>query len=134
MAGSQYPQTTRSLLKTGLLLILYHYCICSVDKNHHLHRRWINPSTQLLASHDLKMILVLIKFNSRHSEKLKVVKIRSCSSFPRPFRILESGETTLFFLPGRLDTSSNTLPCSCELLCNDSSGTIVKTREAALFH
>ena len=34
---------------------------------------------------------VLIKFNSRHSRKLKVVKIIVTVYFPKPFRILESG-------------------------------------------
>ena len=107
MAGSQNPHTTRALLKTGFLLI-YNFTIvfCSVDKNHHLHRRWINPLPQLLASHDLKTNLVLIKFNSRHSGRLKIVKITNYSSLPRRFRIMESGEITLLFLLGSLDTSS----------------------------
>ena len=53
-------------------------CSCTLEleliplKNHHLHRRWIKPFPQLLASHDLKTNLVLFKFNSRHSGKLKI--------------------------------------------------------------
>ena len=56
MAASQYPQTTRSLLKTRLLLfIILILFFFSVDKNHRFHGRWINPLPQLLASHYLKM-------------------------------------------------------------------------------
>ena len=29
--------------------LLFYDCFCSVDKNHHLQRRWINPFSQLLA-------------------------------------------------------------------------------------
>ena len=50
MAGSQYRQTTRSLLKTGLLLMIMLLLLLSVDKNHHMHRRRINPFPQLVAS------------------------------------------------------------------------------------
>ena len=74
MAGSQYPQTTRSLLKTelqGYYYLLYYYCFCSVDKNHHLHRRWINPFPQLLASHYLKMNRDVINSTQGTTRKLK---------------------------------------------------------------
>ena len=61
MAGSQYHQTTMSLLKTGLVLN-YHITIffCFVDKNHHIHRKWINPFPRLLASFYLKKELDVI--------------------------------------------------------------------------
>ena len=56
MAGSQYPQTMKSFLKTGVLLfVILRLFFFSEDKNHHLHQRWINPFPQLLASHYLKM-------------------------------------------------------------------------------
>ena len=52
--------------------LLYYYCFCSVEKNHHLHRRWINPFPQLLASHNLKMNLDVINSIQDISRKLKV--------------------------------------------------------------
>ena len=94
MAGSQYPQTTRSLLKLGLLLIYYiTSLLCSVGKSHHLHRRYINPFPQLLASHYLKTSFVLNKFNSGHSGKPKVClkQFKFQSREPSGFRIPDSG-------------------------------------------
>ena len=77
MAGSQYPETTRLLLKTGLLLICYiTFVFLTVDKKHHMHRRWINLLPQLLASHYLKTSIDVIYFNSGHTRKLKMVKIQ----------------------------------------------------------
>ena len=101
MAGSQYLQTTRSLLYTGLPLILNYNYFCSVDTKHHIHRRWINSFPQLLASLDLKTNLVLIKFNSRPSGKLKFVKLKNYRSLPRPFLVLESGENNVLISSGK---------------------------------
>ena len=89
--------------------------------------KWINLFPQLLGSQTLDMNLVFIKFNSRHSGKLKVVKTANYSSFPRPFRIPESGQRAVSSPSRRLVTRSNTLPGSRDALCNDCSGTIVTT-------
>ena len=67
MAGSQYSQTTMSLLKQGYSYLLNYYCFCSVDKNHHLHRRWINPFTLTLSfssSENEELIVVINLLNS----------------------------------------------------------------------
>ena len=72
------------------------------------------------------MNLVLIKLNSRHSGKLKVVKLTSYSSLPRPFRILEIGQRFLSYLfPEDWSRCPKTLLGSRESLCNKCSSTIV---------
>ena len=80
MAGSQYPQTTNR----ATTYLSYYNCFCSVDKNHHLHRRWINPFPQLLASHDLKTKLDVINSIQDISRKLKTIKCSSSSPFETP--------------------------------------------------
>ena len=69
MAGSQYPQTTRSLLKTGLLLFTILVLF--------LFSRYL-----------------LIKFNSRHNREAKSLYKTVSVQIPRPLRIPESGEIT----------------------------------------
>ena len=49
--GPSTPRPRGHSQKQGYYYLLNYYCFCSVDKNHHLHRRWINPFPQLLASH-----------------------------------------------------------------------------------
>ena len=106
MAGSRYPHTTRTPKNRATTYLLYYGYFCSVEKNHHSYRRWINSFPQFLASHTLKMNLVINKFNSKHSGKLKIVKLLSYRSLPRPFRILESGRRAVLSLSGRLVTTS----------------------------
>ena len=53
--GLSIPRPRGHSLNQGYYYLLNYYCFCSVDKNHHLHRRWINPFPQLLASHPSKM-------------------------------------------------------------------------------
>ena len=64
MARSQYPQTTRSLLKTGLLLIYYITILFAQQIKIIIS----NPFPQLLVSHDQKKnldIIILIQYISR---------------------------------------------------------------------
>ena len=75
MAGSVSPDHVVTLKNRATTYLLQYFCFCSVDKNHHIHRVWINPFPQLLASHTLKMNTVLIKFNLGHSRKLVVINL-----------------------------------------------------------
>ena len=110
------------------IYILYYYCFCSVDKNHHLHRRWINPFPHFLASHDLKTNLVLIKFNSRHSRKLKICIKQFKFQFRDPSGFWNLEKKGSYFFSEDWTRRPNTLPCSRELLSNNCSGKIVTTR------
>ena len=53
--GLSIPRPRGHSLNQGYYYLLYYDCFCSVDKNHHLHRRWINPFPQLLAYHPCKI-------------------------------------------------------------------------------
>ena len=68
------PDHEVTLKNRATTYLSYYYCICSVDKNHQLHRRWINPFPQLLASHNLNTNVDVN--NSIQDQKLKVQKNR----------------------------------------------------------
>ena len=113
MAGSQYPQTTRSLPKQGFYLIIMLFCFCSVEKNRHINRRWINPFPQFLASHTLKINSVLIKFNSGHARKLKLVEKTVSVPSQEPSGFLNPDEEQTYRHSGRRVKSSR---CPSEFL------------------
>ena len=76
MAGSQYPQTTRSLLKAGLILFIILRLFLLSGQKSSSPSKMDQSFPSLLASRSLKKgIGILIKFNSGHDQEAKSLYI-----------------------------------------------------------
>ena len=90
MAGSQYPQTTRSFLKTGLLLVIILILfLFSREKSSYPSRMDQTFPSSLSFSLTENEIDVLL-FNSGHFRKLKVVKFQCSVLYRDTLRFLNS--------------------------------------------
>ena len=105
LTGSQYRQTTRSLLKTELLLIFFITFVFLSRYKSSYPSEMDQPSPPTPnSSYPEKFfsVSVLIKFNSRHSRKLKVVKIELKFPSRNPSGFWNPDKERSYRLSGRL--------------------------------
>ena len=106
LTGSQYRQTTRLHLKTGLLLIFHVTIVFFFSRyklSYQLEMDQPSPSTPNSSYSEMFFsVSVLIKVNSRHSRKIKVVKIELKFPSRNPSGFWNPDEERSYRLSGRL--------------------------------